>query len=492
MMYVILGCGSVGANLAHILKGKGNKVMIIDKDPTRVEALREQGLEAMVGDMREIDRLEFDIEATIAFLILTTQIDVTIDTIETIHELAPSAYIIARANDLAAKNVLTNLELDYVIEVPEEIANSVLRRLEIFESKRAANNLVQTLRDAEPDGVGIFVHNNPDPDALAAAWALQHICDEYEVKSQIYHGGKVEHQENRAFVNVLGIKLHRLDDDAAVEQILESVGKVALVDSNTPGANNVLPEDLIPNLIVDHHSTDKRIVGPEFVDVKEGMGAASTIMTRYLQQLVIKVDKKLASALLYGIRTDTNGFTRNTSPTDLTIAAYLSPLADHELLNMFESPPMSSETLDIMGRAIMHRESYGSYLFSCVGTSIERDALPQAADFLLKLEGISTTFVFGIVDTTIQISARSNDMRVHLGDMLRAAFGSVGSAGGHARYAGGQIPLGILGSADDKKTLVELAKNAVTKNLLNVIGIDVESNGRSNKKPNGNGNGNGA
>ena len=118
-------------------------------------------------------------------------------------------------------------------------------------------------------------------------------------------------------------------------------------------------------------------------------------------------------------------------------------------MSQLEHPPMGLETLDIIGRAIRNKEIRGSYLASFVEFISDRDALPQAAEMLLHLEGVYTVLVFGINDDKVQLSARSRDTRVNLGLILQSAFGELNS-GGHATMAAGAINLGILGDANDR------------------------------------------
>ena len=134
---------------------------------------------------------------------------------------------------------------------------------------------------------------------------------------------------------------------------------------------------------------------------------------------------------------------------------------------------MSIETLDILGEAIKNRQVIGSYLLTNVGSVRDRDALPQAADYLLNLEGISTSIVFGVSEDNIFISGRSNDIRVNLGEIMKRAFGE--DAGGHATAAAGQIPLGVFSASKDRQTLLRLVNEAVVKKFLGVVGVE-ESN----------------
>jgi nanoRNase/pAp phosphatase (c-di-AMP/oligoRNAs hydrolase) len=146
-------------------------------------------------------------------------------------------------------------------------------------------------------------------------------------------------------------------------------------------------------------------------------------------------------------------------------------MADHEVLDQLERPSMSIETLDVLGQAIKNRQVIGSYLLSNVGIIRDRDALPQAADYLLNLEGIFTTIVFGVSDEVIYVSGRSNDIRVNLGAILKKAFGE-GSAGGHSTAAGAQIPLGVFSDIKDRQTLLKLVDEAVVKKFLKAVGVE--------------------
>lgn len=476
--YAILGCGTVGTIVAEQLAKRNARVLILDNDPKQVTRLREQGLDARVGDIKAISPsvLDLGVEKVDAVLILTSDADANLAVANKIKAYWPKIHIISRAIDLVSAKKLMDANIDHVIHTSDVISKYILRDLDAFETRRAADMLVSIIDSAIGTGLGIFLHNNPDPDAIAAGLALKKICDVRKVKSMIFYGGEITHQENKALVNLLDIELNHLNETDNILAIVNNLSKIALIDVEAPGANNVLPKDVVPNILIDHHHTERHIKA-DFYDSRSNIGATATIMTRYMQELNITPDPKLAAALLFGIRTDTKGFTRSTSPTDLTAAAYLSPYADKDLLATFESPPMSVETLEIMGKAIMNREIYGPYLITCVDSVRERDALPQAADFLLNLEGITTVLVFGIVGNEIHISARSNDIRVNLGEALKKAFDISGSAGGHVASAAAQISLGLLGHVDDndKENLINLARSAVKKKFFAAVGVEIKS-----------------
>jgi nanoRNase/pAp phosphatase (c-di-AMP/oligoRNAs hydrolase) len=237
------------------------------------------------------------------------------------------------------------------------------------------------------------------------------------------------------------------------------------------------------DIFIDHFEFDGDIEA-EFADVRPNVSATSTILTKYIQEFDLSVSQEVATALLYGIRAETLDFRRDTTPADLTAAAYLYPFADHDTLEQVESPNMSPETLDVLAEAITSREVQGSHLVSNAGFISDRDALSQAASQLLNLEGITTTAVFGIVEDTIYLAARSKDIRLNIGRVLADAFVDIGESAGHSTQASAEIPLGIFTgietTEDNRNTLLALTEEAVTRKLFDAMGVESESGNNGN------------
>lgn len=454
--------------MAKELRELDKDLIIVDKDAQKVETLRNDSYEAIVGDAEDpllLDRI--NTKNLSGILILSSDAQANKEALANVRKnVSRDVYCVARATDAINMQEMESLGADLVIMPPRMVAKSLSRSLERAESLRRGNKMVQWFENNRGKKIGIMVHNNPDPDAISSALALQAIAVTYGVRSDIIYHGEIGHQENKAFVNLLGISLHRYE---AVD--MQSYDKVALVDCSGPGSNNPLPANSHIGIIIDHHPITDTAIDAEFIDIRPNVGASATILTKYLQELNVDIDNKLATALLYGIRTDTLDFKRNTDSADLSAASYLYPLSDHGILDQLERPSMSIETLDVLGEAINNRQVFGSYLLSNVGSIRDRDTLPQAADYLLNLEGISTTLVFGVSDDKIFISGRSNDIRINLGDVIKRAFGDE-AGGGHANAAAARIDLGLFSAAKDRQTLLRLVNESVVKRFLTAVGVE--------------------
>ncbi|WP_276281078.1 DHH family phosphoesterase [Halorussus caseinilyticus] len=301
---------------------------------------------------------------------------------------------------------------------------------------------------AKRDEVAILMHPNPDPDAMACAIGVAHLASEVGTDAALQFAGQIRHQENRAFRTVLDLELDRIDH---VSQL--AAEDVILVDHNTPRGFEGA-ERLEPYAVVDHHPGNG--TGEQFTDQRTDYGACATIVAEYLEDVGgtpvgpddesadgFVIPAAVSTGLLYGIQCDTNHLTTGCTGAEFQAAAYLYEGVDEDLLDRVANPQVSAEVLEVKSRAISGRDVRGSFAVSDVGRIDNADAVPQAADELVQLEGVTAVVVYGRRDETVHLSGRSRDDRVHMGKALEAVADGIpgASAGGHARMGGGQVPV---------------------------------------------------
>jgi nanoRNase/pAp phosphatase (c-di-AMP/oligoRNAs hydrolase) len=321
---------------------------------------------------------------------------------------------------------------------------------------------------ADRDRVAVLMHPNPDPDSMAAAIGVARLAEQVDCEPTLQFAGQIRHQENRAFRTVLDLELDRIDHVSEL-----AAEAVVLVDHNQPrgfkGADGVLPF-----AVIDHHPGDG--TGEEFTDVRTDYGATASIVAEYFEDIggkpvppdvhASEVDAKYTllsrecTGLLYGILADTKKLTSGAAAADFEAAAFLHGGVDEDALDRIAHPQVSAETLEVKARAIAGRQVQGSFAVSDVGTLSNADAVPQAAEELITLEGITAVVVIGEQEDTgvVHLSGRSRDDRVHMGRALGHAVEDIpgGGAGGHARMGGGQITPGEDDSAFSRERLTEI------------------------------------
>ena len=333
----------------------------------------------------------------------------------------------------------------------------------VFDDQEANYDVFSTLL-SEADSLLVVCHDHPDPDCLSSALAFSNIGDEFDISTtEIGYGGGISHQQNRAMVNALDIDLAPIENCP-----LDEYGVVAFVDHGVSDRNDALPNGFTPDVVIDHHPSDE--VDAKYADVRTRVGSTATLLTRYTEVLDVEINERIATALLFGIHRETLNFMRGATTYEHAAACALRSTANKDLVNTLSNSMFTPETLDGIGNAILNREVRGSCLVSFIGQITERDVLPQAADYLLQLEGISTTAVYGIVGDRIHLSARTSNSRLHIGNLLDDAFGDIGSAGGHHDMAGGQLPVGLLGEVDTPDDIADdLIDRSVRKRLFDTL-----------------------
>ncbi len=440
---LVLGCGTVGQRIVEQLTDRDGALLVIDDDEEVVAALREENVRARASDPADPVFLETLPEPAVV-CIAGDEADRNRAVLDAASDRFPNAVVVVYGGANATEGdcrAMASLA-DHVVDPGQEVVAELLERTANPQAERA---LAVRRQLATIDGtLAVVMHDNPDPDAIASAVALCDLADAVGVEAEACYYGEISHQENRAMVNVLEFDLRNLDPDAS----LEEYAGFALVDHSRPGVNDGLPESLHVDLVIDHHPP-RGPVPATFYDLREDVGATSTVLTEHLDRSGVGFDRRTATALLYGIRVDTNDFTREVSSSDFQAAAILSAHADEEVLRRIESPTVEGETFDTVARAIKNRIRRGSVVVASVGRIGDRDALPQAADQLLAIDGVDTTLVFGFIEKMVYVSARSRASDVDLGETLRDAYDQIGSAGGHANMAGAQLEIGILGEVTD-------------------------------------------
>lgn len=323
----------------------------------------------------------------------------------------------------------------------------------------------------------IAIRGYPDPDSIGSAMAHAYVAQHYDIQSTILYFDDISHHENRALVKKLAIEMVRYSDGTD----LSGYDRLVVVDAQMLE----LPSDLanIPIMcVVDHHKMQGELEA-EFIDVREEAGSTSSIYAEYLAAGLAPLDKespeaaKLASALLYGIRSDTDDYLL-ARDLDYQAAAYLAPFADHDLLTSISMQSISARTMEITQRAYASKVIADTYLLAGVGyvRDEDRDSIGQAADYLLRREGIDTVICYGIVNNQfVDGSLRTRSDVVEPDRFLKELLGVDGHGvpygGGRADKGAFKITLGPFARCGDRELLWRMVQRIVEDIFFNKIGV---------------------
>ena len=282
----------------------------------------------------------------------------------------------------------------------------------------------------------LLVLIDADPDSLASAWALKRLLWRRLASITIAHIRPITRPQNERMVRLLGIPV------LPYEQVDAShYNRKAIVDSQPAHHENFSGHTY--DLIIDHHPLLPDTAAT-VLDIRPQYGATASIMTEYLRAARIKPSLKLATALYYAIKTDTNNFERPAIGADVRAFHYLFPFTRGPLVRRLEFAELNFKMLEYFQTGLKRLRRRGNRLYTFLGEVPTPDIMVVMADFLARIEDIGWTIVGGIYEDKLIVIFRNDGLGKNAGRLASRAFGKLGSAGGHAASARAEIPLANL------------------------------------------------
>jgi nanoRNase/pAp phosphatase (c-di-AMP/oligoRNAs hydrolase) len=280
-------------------------------------------------------------------------------------------------------------------------------------------------------------HVNPDPDALASMLGLKALLAHCQPKKDVVLtvDGMIARAENRVMVESIPIPLE------PVEAVPLTPGTAVVMVDSQPYTGRRASEDARPQVVIDHHETGGVLTGVLFRDIRPHIGATSTIVTGYLLEQNVTVTPQLATALLYGIESESSGFPREAGPLDDGALVWLFPRADKDLLARIRNPKLPQSHFATVQHALANAFLYDDVVVSWCGAVSQPDIIAELADFFIRFDQVNWAVTIGRFDDLLKLSVRVGHLGGHSGEVLREVINGLGAAGGHDKRAGGAIRL---------------------------------------------------
>lgn len=320
-------------------------------------------------------------------------------------------------------------------------------------TKKKVKLLIGLLKESK--SVLIVMQDNPDPDSIASAMGLRKIANsQTEAQCTIAYGGTVGRAENRALVRYLGMNIRLLKElDPAKFDL------TCMVDTQPGTGNNSFPADVLPDIVIDHHPVRRTTRKCKFTDIRREYGSTSTILCEYLRHLDTPIEPPLATALLYGIRSDTQDLGREAIKADMDATYFLYPLANKRMLSEIQRGSVNREYFQMLTEALKNARVYqNSVIITSLGPVDNPDMIGEVADLFLRDDDVTCTMCYGMREERMLISVRTSDESLEANKLIHRVVGRKGTGGGHKTYAGGQIPLTGLTKAASAKFEQHLCK----------------------------------
>jgi len=312
--------------------------------------------------------------------------------------------------------------------------------------------IIEWLRGKSP--ILIVTHDHPDPDALAAAFALKHlILVKTGQDATITFGGVIGRRENLVMVNQLEIKA------TAIDQLdLDSFNAVCMVDTQPGTGNNSYPAGKRVDLVIDHHQVKEMTHACRWVDVRPEYGASASILFEYLESQEVKIATKLATILFYAIKSETEDLGRDWSKSDREAYLKLMPLCNNRILHGITRPKASRVYFKYFDTGLKNAKIYGNALVFNLYEIDHPEIVAEIADFLMRVEGIEIVLGLGCYNKEGVLSLRTSQQETHAGVLMQTIVKGLGTGGGHSMTAGAQVRPLLPVQADLEAVEQELAR----------------------------------
>lgn len=300
-------------------------------------------------------------------------------------------------------------------------------------SEEFSTEIIEGLRGK--GSILIVTHDHPDPDALAAAVALQHLLlIKTGQEATIAFGGVIGRRENLVMVNELEIKADSIDD-----LDLDTFNAVCMVDTQPGTGNNSYPVDRRVDLVIDHHQPKEHTQACRWVDVRPEYGASASILFEYLQSQDVKIATKLATILFYAIKSETEDLGRDWTKSDRDAYLKLMPLCNNRILHEITRPKSSRGYFKYFETGLRNAKIYGNALVFNLYLIDHPEIVAEIADFLMRVEGIEIVLGIGCYQEEGVLSMRTSHQETHAGILMQKIVEGLGTGGGHSMTAGGQV-----------------------------------------------------
>lgn len=283
----------------------------------------------------------------------------------------------------------------------------------------------------------IITHDNPDPDAIASGWALACLIDEklgHPVR--LVGGGGIVRAENQHMVRLLQPPIELINS-------VQVFGKTAavLVDCDLAAGNHLLASTALrPVAVIDHHLSHGPRHRVQFRDVRPHVAASASIVASYLREQHLQVDWKLATALLYAIRTETLGGETYHSRLDKQILAWLSGRADPKTLAEIENAPLTAAYFSDLVLALQSTFVYDDAALCFLPKAQGAEIIGEVADLLIRHVGVKRVLCAAVISDDLLLSVRTERGSGDASELVRRTVKDLGQGGGHQHRAGGKIP----------------------------------------------------
>ncbi len=296
------------------------------------------------------------------------------------------------------------------------------------------------------NSIVIQCHNFPDADTIASGYGLYCYLTANGKKPRLVYGGSKKISKS----NLL-IMIEKLDIPIEYLEKIVTKPELLITADCVHGESNTADFEAENYAAIDHHAGV--YANSPMYDIRPSYGSCSSVIAVLLNEAGydFNAEKKLATALYYGLYTDTDEMKELSHPADRDLRDFAQ--YDRAVFSLLINSNLSLPELRIAGDALNRISCNAKYHFASVRTEeCDPNILGFISDLVIKVDSVKISLVCCKVSGGIKFSVRSCVKEINAAEIADFISEGIGSGGGHSDKAGGFINIRL---AAEKHTEID-------------------------------------
>lgn len=281
------------------------------------------------------------------------------------------------------------------------------------------------------NNIVIQCHDNPDADAICSGYVLYRyfLMNNKKVRF-IYSGNFKISKSNLVYL------IKELHIPIEFVGTLKVKPDLLLLTDCQYGEGNVRKFSAKEIAVIDHHQVYGTL--PKLNEVRSNLGSCCSVIWNLLkiEDHIEAIDKKIATALYYGLYSDTNAFSEMSHPLDRDMIESLD--YNKALILKLKNMNLTLREAKIAGVAMLGIEYHADNRYAILKSDpCDPNILGLIGDFIVAVDNIDVCLVYSILSFGVKFSIRSCSNETRADELAAFLAQKIGSGGGHTEKAGG-------------------------------------------------------
>lgn len=283
------------------------------------------------------------------------------------------------------------------------------------------------------DSIVIQCHNYPDADTIASGYGIYCYLTFHKKKPRLIYGGNKKISKS----NLL-IMIEKLCIPIEYAEKLEEKPELLITVDCVHGESNAADFEAENYAAADHHASV--YAKSPMYDIRPSYGSCSSVIAVLLNEAGydFNANEKLATALYYGLYTDTDEMKELSHPADRDLRDFAK--YSKAVFSLLINSNLSLSELRIAGDALNRINCNNSHCCAVVcAEECDPNILGFISDLIIKVDTVKASVVCCKVSGGIKFSVRSCVKEINAAELAEFIAENIGSGGGHCDKAGGFI-----------------------------------------------------